>query len=102
MYEPFDVVRDSVFCVVLCLNSKERLTDCIQNVGENCEVGMEKLPSDAAEFYDPFSTAWEQDGGEHLHVVFYDVPSPPDNLLDDKAAAVRMVEEALRFVAIFG
>jgi len=68
--------------------------------GENGEVSVEKLPSDVAEFYDQFSAAWEQDRGEHLHVGFYDVPSPPDNLLDDKAAAVRMVEEALKFADI--
>jgi len=70
--------------------------------GENGEVSVGKVLSDVAEFYDQFSAAWEQDRGEHLHVGFYDVPSPPDNLLDDKAAAVRMVEEALKFADISG
>jgi hypothetical protein len=69
--------------------------------GTDGEVSVGNL-SDVAEFYDQFSGGWEQDRGEHLHFGFYDIPPLPDNLLDHKAATVRMVEETLKFAAISG
>lgn len=66
------------------------------------EVTVGKTRSDVADFYDQLSGAWEENRGEHLHLGFYDVPPLPDNLLDHKAATVRMVEEALKFAAISG
>jgi tocopherol O-methyltransferase len=68
--------------------------------GVDGEVSVGKQRSDVAEFYDQISRAWEEDRGEHLHLGFYDVPPPPDDLLDHRAAAVRMVEETLKFAVI--
>jgi len=68
--------------------------------GANGEVSAGKLRSDVAEFYDQITGTWEERRGEHLHLGFYDVPPSPESLLDEKAAAVRMVEEALKFASI--
>jgi len=68
--------------------------------GNNGEATVENTSSAVGDFYDQLSVGWEGDFGEHLHIGFYDVPAPPENLRDQKAAAVRMVEEAIKFAAI--
>ena len=70
--------------------------------GADGEVSVGKPRSDVGEFYNEVSAAWEEERGEHLHLGFYDVPPLPDNLLDHRAATVRMIEEALKFAAISG
>lgn len=70
--------------------------------GDNGEVTVENTSSAVGDFYDQLSTGWEGDWGEHLHIGFYDVPAPPESLLDQKVATVRMVEEASKFAAISG
>jgi len=69
-------------------------------LGIDSEVSVPKLPSDVGEFYDQLSAGWEADRGEHLHLGFFDIPAPPDDLLDHGAAGVRMIEESLKFAGI--
>ncbi|KAL6001817.1 Gamma-tocopherol methyltransferase, chloroplastic [Asimina triloba] len=54
-----------------------------------------------ADFYDESSVAWEHLWGDHMHHGFYE-PHEQASPVDNRAAQIRMIEEALRFAGIPG
>ncbi|KAF7835284.1 gamma-tocopherol methyltransferase [Senna tora] len=84
----------------ITLRSRSRTSTCLSAKATSWQMESGILQKGIAEFYDESSGIWEDIWGDHMHHGFYE-PDSSVSVSDHRAAQIRMIEEALRFAAVY-